>query len=290
MQPHFTVFLTDKGKSLAVNPNRLSSRNPTTYRAGVIARSSTTGRACTSTTARACNSKTARACNSITIASNEMEGGATPSVMYSPSDLPPHGPGDTKCKFVDRKVVDYTLTQIREPEILAMLRKETETLPMSIMMTTQDIGQLLAMLVQLVGAKRGIEVGVYTGYSALSVLLVLPSDGKLVACDVDESTMNIARRYFHEAGVSDKVDVMMGDAKNTLQTLLGNGEANSYDYAFIDADKENYINYYELVLKLVRPGGVIVVDNVLWSGRVADPTWLTASDGVTLLMKRNQEE
>ena len=130
----------------------------------------------------------------------------------------------------------------------------------------------MALLVQLLGAKRTLEVGVFTGYSSLAVALALPDDGQIVACDVSEEYTAIARRYWQAAGVTDKIDLKLAPALETLDRLLAEGQAGSFDFAFIDADKENYWNYYERCLELLRPGGLITVDNVLWSGRVAEAT------------------
>ncbi|MCA1676079.1 MAG: class I SAM-dependent methyltransferase, partial [Actinobacteria bacterium] len=127
------------------------------------------------------------------------------------------------------------------------------------------------LLCELMGARRALEVGVFTGYSALSVALALPPDGRLIACDVNAEWTAIARRYWDEAGVGGKIDLRLAPAAETLAALLAGGGAGSFDLAFIDADKEGYRDYYELCLKLLRPGGLVVVDNVLWSGQVADP-------------------
>jgi caffeoyl-CoA O-methyltransferase len=121
------------------------------------------------------------------------------------------------------------------------------------------------------GARRCLEVGVFTGYSSLAVALALPDDGRIVACDVSEEWTSVARRYWAEAGVAHKIDLRLAPALETLEALLVEGEAGCFDFAFLDADKENYLRYYEVVLELVRPGGLIVADNTLWSGRVADP-------------------
>src|SRR5262249_11849949 len=131
-------------------------------------------------------------------------------------------------------------------------------------------GQFLALLIQLLNARRTIEIGVYTGYSSLVVALALPDDGHIVACDVSEKWTSVARRYWREAGVEGKIDFQLRPALETLDELIAKGEAGSFDFVFIDADKENYLNYYERALTLVRPGGLIAVDNVLWSGRVID--------------------
>lgn len=161
---------------------------------------------------------------------------------------------------------------VREPEILAQLREETQTVPGARMQIAPEQGQFMALLVQLLGAKRTIDVGVFTGYSSLVVALALPKDGQVVACDVDAKTGAIAQRYWETAGVADKIDFRLGSAVDTLDGLIADGQAGSFDFAFIDADKRNYPRYYEQCLALVRVGGLIAIDNVLWSGRVADPS------------------
>jgi predicted O-methyltransferase YrrM len=160
---------------------------------------------------------------------------------------------------------------VQEPEILVALRQETASLPLAEMQIAPEQGQLMALLVQLLGVKKALEVGVFTGYSALRVALAMPADGRLVACDINPEYTAIAQRYWAAAGVSDRIDLRLGPALDTLNHLIDAGEANQFDFAFIDADKANYSNYYERVLQLVRPGGLVVIDNVLWSGRVADP-------------------
>ena len=160
---------------------------------------------------------------------------------------------------------------LRESEILHQLRQETAQQPMSQMQISPEQGQFMALLVQLMGAKKTLEVGVFTGYSALVVALALPSDGKVVACDVSEEYTTIARRYWQQAGVADKIELHIAPALETLDRLLAAGQAGTFDFAFIDADKSNYDSYYERSLQLVRSGGLVAIDNVLWSGRVADP-------------------
>ncbi|MFW6358572.1 MAG: class I SAM-dependent methyltransferase [Chroococcales cyanobacterium] len=160
---------------------------------------------------------------------------------------------------------------VREPEILTQLRQETQKQPMSQMQIAPEQGQFMAFLVQLMGAKKTLEVGVYTGYSSLVVALALPPDGKVIACDINEEYTAIARRYWEAAGVSNKIDLHLAPALETLDKLQQEGHSNTFDFAFIDADKSNYDNYYEQCLTLIRPGGVIALDNMLWSGRVADP-------------------
>jgi predicted O-methyltransferase YrrM len=159
----------------------------------------------------------------------------------------------------------------REPDVLARLREETASLPMHRMQVAPEQGALLAMLVELTGARRCLEVGTFTGYSSLAVALALPEDGRLLCCDVSEEWTSIARRYWDEAGIGDKVDLRIAPATETLDALIADGEEAAYDLAFIDADKTGYDDYYERLLRLVRPGGLIAIDNVLWGGRVADP-------------------
>ncbi|MCC5641259.1 class I SAM-dependent methyltransferase [Nostoc sp. CHAB 5844] len=158
----------------------------------------------------------------------------------------------------------------REPEILTQLRQETAQHPMGRMQIAPEQGQLMSLLVQLIAANKTLEVGVFTGYSTLVVALALPKTGKVVACDTSEEYTAIARRYWQQAGVSEKIDLHIAPAMETLDRLLANGETETFDFAFIDADKSNYDSYYERSLQLVRPGGLIAIDNVLWSGRVAD--------------------
>ena len=173
---------------------------------------------------------------------------------------------------LNTQLYDYLQSvSLREPEILTQLRQETAQHPMAQMQIAPDQGQFMALLVQLIGAKKTLEVGVFTGYSSLVVALALPPEGKVVACDVSEEYTNIARRYWQQAGVADKIELHIAPAQETLKSLLAEGQAGTFDFAFIDADKSNYEIYYEHALELVRPGGLIIVDNVLWSGRVADP-------------------
>jgi len=143
-------------------------------------------------------------------------------------------------------------------------------MPGAQMQISPEQGQFMAFLVQLMGAHRALEIGVFTGYSSLAVALALPPTGRLVACDINPDTTQVARRYWEKAGVAHKIDLRLAPAKDTLNSLLAQGEANHYDFAFIDADKENYLTYYEQCLQLVRPGGLIMVDNVLWGGAVID--------------------
>jgi len=159
----------------------------------------------------------------------------------------------------------------RETEVLARLREETAGLQQASMQTSPEQGQLLALLVRLMGARRTLEVGVFTGYSTLWVAQALPPEGRVVACDVSEEWTAIARRYWREAGVDQKIDLRLAPAAETLAGLLDEGRSGHFDFAFIDADKANYRRYYEACLALLRPGGLVAVDNTLWHGDVLDP-------------------
>jgi predicted O-methyltransferase YrrM len=160
---------------------------------------------------------------------------------------------------------------LREPDALRKLREETAKLPMAGMQISPDQGQFMALLVRLIGARRCLEIGTFTGYSALAVALALPADGRVVCCDVSEEYTAVARRAWASAGVVGKIDLHLAPARVTLDKLRAEGRRGSFDFAFIDADKENYDHYYEAALELVRIGGVIAIDNVLWSGAVIDP-------------------
>lgn len=159
---------------------------------------------------------------------------------------------------------------LREPEILGRLREETGALENARMQIAPEQGQFMALLVELMDARRTLEIGTFTGYSALVVALALPADGGVIACDVSEEWTDIARRYWNEAGVAHKIDLRLGPALGTLEDLLGEGRRGEFDFAFIDADKVNYEAYFELSLELVRPGGLIAIDNTLWHGTVID--------------------
>jgi predicted O-methyltransferase YrrM len=160
---------------------------------------------------------------------------------------------------------------VREPALLKKLREETAALPMATMQVPPEHGQFLALLVQLMGARRTLEIGVFTGYSSLAVALALPGDGTILACDVSEEYTSVARRYWKEAGVDHMIDLRLRPALETLKELLAEGRQGRFDFAFIDADKSNYEGYYECALELIRPGGLIAIDNVLWHGQVIDP-------------------
>ena len=160
----------------------------------------------------------------------------------------------------------------RETALQKRLREETATMPGAGMQIGADEGALLALLVRLIGAQRTLEIGTYTGYSALAVAMALPANGKLICCDINAEWTQVARRYWREAGLAGKIDLRLAPAADTLQDLLRDPGQSSFDFAFIDADKDGYDGYYEACLTLVRDGGLMAVDNTLWSGRVADPS------------------
>lgn len=173
---------------------------------------------------------------------------------------------------VDKRLHEYLLAvSLREPEVLGRLRAETATHLAAGMQISPEQGQFMQLLARLTGVRRALEVGVFTGYSSLAVALTLPADGYLLACDVNPEYTAVARRYWAEAGVADRIELVLGPAAATLNARLAVGEAGSYDFAFIDADKAGYLTYYDFALRLLRPGGLIAVDNTLWDGAVADP-------------------
>ena len=212
------------------------------------------------------------------------------------------------------QIFSYLLnTSVREPEYLVRLRAETAQLTDGNMQISADQGQFMTLLVKLIGARKTLEVGVFTGYSSLCTARGLPADGQIIACDVSAEWTTIARRYWAEAGVAHKIDLRLAPAVETLDSLLADGQAGTFDFAFIDADKENYDTYYERALQLVRPGGLIAFDNTLWYGKVADESvqdvdtialralnkklpddervmmsQLTVGDGLTLVLKRGE--
>jgi caffeoyl-CoA O-methyltransferase len=206
-----------------------------------------------------------------------------------------------------RYVLDHSL---REHPAQAALREATRSHPHAGMQISPEQGQLMGMLVKLMGARRTIEIGVFTGYSALAVALALPDDGRVLACDISDDYTRIGKPFWQQAGVAGKIDLRLAPALATLDACLAAGEAGRYDFAFIDADKSGYDAYYERCLQLLRPGGLIMIDNTLWSGEVAKPSQsadtralqalndklhhdervdlclLPFSDGVTLARKR----
>jgi predicted O-methyltransferase YrrM len=175
--------------------------------------------------------------------------------------------------LIDPTVIDYLLnTSVREPEILARLRQETADHPKSNFQIPPEQGQLLRVLLAMSGARRVIEVGVFTGYSSLAMALALPADGRIVACDISDEYTQVARRYWAEAGVANKIELRVAPAGDTLEALLASGAGGGFDFAFIDADKTGYPVYYEQCLKLLRTSGTIALDNMLSRGRVMNPS------------------
>lgn len=173
---------------------------------------------------------------------------------------------------LDDRTYEYLLAHsLREDPRLAALRAETASHPKVNMQIAPEQGQFMQMLVRLCGASRAIEVGVFTGYSSLAVMLAMPDDARMLALDVSEEYTAVARRHWQAAGVADRIELVIAPAQDTLDARLAQGEAGRYDFAFIDADKTGYLAYYERLLKLLRPGGLIVVDNTLWNGEVANP-------------------
>ena len=167
---------------------------------------------------------------------------------------------------------EYLLSvSLREPDVLCRLREETAKMPQHNMQISPEQGQFMALLVELTGARKCLEVGTFTGYSTLSVALALPEDGQIVACDISEEFTSRDKPYWQEAGVAGKIDLRLGPALETLDALIADGESGAFDFAFIDADKVNYQGYFQRALDLIHSGGLILVDNVLWSGAVVDP-------------------
>jgi caffeoyl-CoA O-methyltransferase len=179
---------------------------------------------------------------------------------------------------MDDRLYEYMLkVSLRESGIMRRLRAETAQMPSSGMQVSPEQGQFMSFLVGALGVKTALEVGTFTGYSSLAVALAMPPEGRLVACDVNDDWTQIARKYWREAGVEERIELRLGPGVETLDKLLAEGKKGFFDFAFIDADKESYVKYYEQCLSLVRPGGVIAFDNVLWDGRVADPKDNSAS-------------
>lgn len=190
---------------------------------------------------------------------------------------------------LDEQIDDYLMNNsVREPDVLRRLREETIAgNPHAEMAISPVEGQFMALLVKLIGAVKALEVGVFTGYSSLCTALALPAHGRIVACDVSEEWTSMARRYWAEAGVADKITLRLAPAIETLDALLRDGQAGTFDFAFIDADKQNYDNYYERALKLMRRGGLVIFDNMLWSGKVADPS---VQDAETVALRALNEK
>ena len=210
------------------------------------------------------------------------------------------------------RLYEYLLSvSLREPDVLGRLRAETASHPGAEMQISPEQGQFMRFLIRLIDARRTLELGVFTGYSALSAALALPVDGRVVACEIDAEFAEVARRWWKEGGVDGKIDLRLGPAVETLDGLLAEGQAGTYDFAFVDADKESYRAYYDRCRELVRRGGLILFDNTLWGGEVAEPgatgagleeiralnrllheddridlSFLPISDGLTLARKR----
>ncbi len=213
---------------------------------------------------------------------------------------------------INEDILNYIRTKsLRESSLLKELRIKTSSHPEHTMQILPEQGQFLSMLIKLINVKKALEIGVFTGYSAIVTASAMPSDGKLYACDMDQESMSIAREFWNRAGLSDKIIERIGPAYDTLKQLIDEGHGCSFDYIFIDADKINYDNYYEKSLYLLRTGGLLVLDNTLWSGSVANPaintpetiairnindkllhdnrvdlTLLPFADGITLLRKK----
>lgn len=173
---------------------------------------------------------------------------------------------------IDDRLYDYLCdVSVNESELLHQLREETAQLEYSVMQISPEQGQFMSLLIKLMGAKRAIEIGTFTGYSSISVADAMPEDGKLICCDISPQWTDIAQKYWVKAGLEEKIELYSQPADLTLQMLLDDGAEKTFDFIFIDADKQNYIKYYEMALRLLRKGGLIAVDNTLWSGAVADP-------------------
>lgn len=173
---------------------------------------------------------------------------------------------------LSEKVHDYLLGHsLREITFCQQLREETRPMKMGMMQVSPEQGQFMAFLVELTDARKAVEVGTFTGYSALCVAQALPADGALICCDVSEEWTAVGKKYWEQAGVSDRISLRIGPAVDTLKAIRDAGEESTFDFGFIDADKTNYRSYYEHVLALLKTGGLLLIDNVLWGGSVANP-------------------
>ncbi|NOQ88406.1 MAG: SAM-dependent methyltransferase [Gammaproteobacteria bacterium] len=212
---------------------------------------------------------------------------------------------------IDDRIYDYLCdVSINESELLRQLREETAQIEYSVMQISPEQGQFMSLLIKLMAAKRAIEIGTFTGYSSICVASAMPEDGKLICCDISPQWTDIAEKYWALAGLENKIELYTRPAEQTLQMLIDDGAEKSFDFIFIDADKQNYVMYYEMALRLLRKGGIIAIDNTLWSGAVADPeniepgtrairrfndmlkdddrvsqSLLTIGDGLTLILK-----
>lgn len=188
---------------------------------------------------------------------------------------------------IDDRIYDYlTEVAIDESDLLHQLRKETSQLEYSVMQISPEQGQFMSLLIKLMGAKRAIEIGTFTGYSSICVASAMADDGELICCDISPQWTGIAEKYWALAKLEHKIKLFIQPAEKTLQTLIDDGKQSTFDFIFIDADKQNYIQYYEMALTLLRKGGIIAVDNTLWSGAVADPS--NVEPGTRAIRRFNQ--
>ncbi len=188
---------------------------------------------------------------------------------------------------IDDRLYNYICdVSINEPELLRQLREETALIEYSVMQISPEQGQFMSLLIKLMSAKRAIEIGTFTGYSSICVASAMPDDGQLICCDISPQWTRIAEKYWARAGLENKIDLFTQPADITLQMLIDKGDEGSFDFIFIDADKQNYIQYYEMALQLLRKGGMIAIDNTLWSGAVADPE--NAEPGTCAIRRFNE--
>ena len=188
---------------------------------------------------------------------------------------------------IDEYIKSVTL---REPYVLQQLRAETEPMERGIMQVSPELGQFMRLLIQLTGVKNILELGVFTGYSTLSMALAIPEDGRIVACDVSDEWTSIGRRYWQEAGVTHKIDLRLAPATQTLESLRQAGQKQHFDFIFIDADKANYGVYYEACIELLRPNGLMLIDNTLWGFKVADPNIVDLETNVIQKLNKRLHE
>lgn len=189
---------------------------------------------------------------------------------------------------IPEQLYDYILeSSLRDQPVLKKLREKTAEIPMSIMQISPDQGQFMAFMAKTIGAKKTLEVGVFTGYSSLIIAQALPDDGKVIACDISEEYTRIAKPFWEEAGVAHKIDLRIGPAIESLDALIADGQSGTFDFAFIDADKETYPQYYERSLQLIRPGGIILLDNAFLGGRVADTS--NTNETTSIMRKLNND-
>ena len=187
-----------------------------------------------------------------------------------------------------KEIYPYLLdASLREPEVLKRLRDETAAMPEACMQIAPEQGQFLTLLMKMIGAKKAIEIGTYTGYSSMCIAEGLGPDGQLICCDINKQSTDVAQKYWQAAALQERIRLQLAPALETLDTLIDNGGREQFDFAFIDADKTNYMAYYSRCLVLLRPGGVIAVDNVLWGGSVADPS--IQDDNTVAIRRFNQQ-